>query len=625
MKRNALYATVYVATNINRRLWVAQLQLQHSKATDSPLFQYYSIIMSTQLPVLVVGAGPTGLVSTIALLRNGVPVHIIEKRESFHGGIRGTSLMPRTLEALSTIGVGQDVLDISTPPLDLKFYEADGVDAKVSSWSHGPLTEQYFAFPEARTVSQAEFEALLRKHLRSYGAYVETGKELISLDQSDDRVTVKILDVPSGNEETASYSFVIGADGAKGRIRKTIGIPFIGETREDERILSGNVYVPGLEKEHWHMWGNIRKVAFGLKPMKTSTLFQMQVVGPELPAELPTELDGIRKLFLTISHRDDIVIEKAEWVSEWRANIRMCQKFGENRVFLIGDAAHCHSPFGGQGMNSGIQDAINLSWKLATVYFGRASRTLLDTYSEERVPVIAEMLNLSSQIHHMAFGKPAKSALDGAMGGASEANTKEVTNEDVMRRPKALLQLGVNYRWSPIILETRTDASAENKRDPYGQETEKLRAGDRAPDAPVTLLDPVSGPQESTLHKLFDMRRHVVVVFVHATDAPAGLLKEIKGLDDFAGGEASRIAVLLPKGTALPADTERQLLEGISAARAQLLVDKDAEARRVYDLDAAEAGFTYVVVRPDGVVGSFADDASGARRYFEVLKVGGRR
>ncbi|GJE84771.1 FAD-dependent oxidoreductase [Phanerochaete sordida] len=574
--------------------------------------------MSTQLPILIVGAGPVGLVSAVSLLKSGVPVRIIEKRETFHGGIRGTALQPRTLEALSFIGVARDVLDISTPPLDLKMYEADGRTAKITPWSHGPGTSQHFPFPEARTVSQAEFEALLRKHLAALGAHVETGKELAALDQSGDSVQVRILDVATGREEAAAFAFVVGADGAKGRIRKTIGIPFLGETREDERILSGNAYVTGLDKENWHMWGNLRKAGFGLKPMKTSNLFQLQTLGQELTGELPTDLEGVRKLFLSISHREDIVIEKVEWVSEWRANIRMCQKFSEKNVFLTGDAAHCHSPFGGQGMNSGIQDAINLSWKLAAVYHGHASRQLLETYSEERVPVIAEMLNLSSKIHNLAFGKPTKSALNGAIGGESAAEEKEITNEEVMRRPKALLQLGVNYRWSPIVLETRADASTESKHDPYGEETAKLRAGDRAPDAPVTVLAPAAPPQDSTLHTLLDMQRHVVMVFASSLAPLAQLPEELERLRGVVDAGIAKVAVVLPQGADASA-------AGSAGTQVQLLVDRDADARRVYDLDAADTGLTYVVVRPDGVVGAFAADASGARRYFEVLQAGGRR
>ncbi|EKM59579.1 uncharacterized protein PHACADRAFT_205796 [Phanerochaete carnosa HHB-10118-sp] len=580
--------------------------------------------MSVRLPVLVVGAGPTGLISAISLLKNGVPVRIIEKRETFHGGIRGSGVTPRTLEVLSLIDVAQDVIDSSTAPLDFSSYEADGHTAKSAPWAEGAGTAQYYAFPEARIVSQAEFEALLRKHLGNLGASVETGKELIGFEQSDEKVMARILDTSTGNEETFLCSFLVGADGAKGRIRRILEIPFVGQTREEDRVLSGNVNVTGLDKEHWHMWGKMTQAAIGLRPMKTGSLFQMQALGHELPASLPTDLEGIRKLFQSISHRDDILIHDVEWVTEWRANIRMCEKFNKERVFLVGDAAHCHSLFGGQGMNSGIQDAMNLSWKLALVYHGRASMELLNTYNEERVPVIAEMLNLSSNIHYLAFGKPAKSALDGALGGEAAAEEKQATNQDVMHRPKVLLQLGVNCRWSPIVLETRADASASGAKDPYGQETARLRAGDRAPNALVTSVHLAATPESTTLHKLFDMHRHIVMVFVPGVNALGRLLKELEDIHDLLDAEAVRVVAILPKGTDHSSSLSRQLSEDVTAGKVQLLVDKDAEVRRVYDLDAVGAAFTYVVVRPDGVIGSFAGDVSGVRKYFEVLKAGGR-
>ena len=248
----------------------------------------------------------------------------------------------------------------------------------------------------------------------------------------------------------------------------------------------------------------------------------------------------------------------------------------------------------------------------------------MDTYTDERVPVIAEMLNLSSNIHYLAFGKPVGSTLDGAIGGESKEEKKEVTNMELMYRPKALLQLGVNYRWSPIVLETRADASTETKKDPYGQETNKLRAGDRAPDASITLIASAATPQDSTLHKLFDMRQHVVLVFVPAVDALVQVGQELEAIRDLVNAGVAGVAVVLPQDTEPSAAAKSTPLEGTTAAKVQLLVDKDTEARRVYDLNASEATVTYIVVRPDGVVGAFSGDTAGIRKYFDVLKTGGR-
>lgn len=590
--------------------------------------------MSQQLPVLVIGAGPTGLVAAISLTRSGIPVRVIEKRDTFHGGVRGTGLMPRTLEALSFLGVVDEVMDISIQPKSFAFYGPDGRTPKLAPWSEGCGDAQFYPFPESRAVSQAEFEEALRAHLQRLGVCVEISSELVDFEQFEDKVSARVRRVSDGEtspglEETVECFAMIAADGARGRTRRQLDIPFIGQTKEEDRILTGNAYIPNLNKDHWHMWGNMKQKAFGLKPLKTENLFQIQALGPELP-HIPLDVDHVRKLFYSISGRDDIVIDDAQWVSEWRANIRMCEKFSVGRVFLIGDAAHCHSPFGGQGMNSGMQDAVNLTWKLAMVYHGQASMGLMETYSEERVPVIAEMLSLSSALHFKAFGKPGASALDGAVGGAASRENRQVDNAEIMRRPKTLLQLGVNYRWSPVVLETRsasiTASSDDVKKDPYGEGSDKLRAGDRAPDAKmsvVRLTDRTTQP--TTLHHHFNMLKHALFVFTSSTAALERVGEELKTVvPDFVDSGLTSLEIILPKATEISAPLPSPVADLANNEKLALLIDEEAEARRVYDLSYVDDEVTYVAIRPDGVVGAFSGGVLGMQRYFETLILGGR-
>lgn len=263
---------------------------------------------------------------------------------------------------------------------------------------------------------------------------------------------------------------------------------------------------------------------------------------------------------------------------------------------------------------------VNLTWKLALVYHGHASPDLLHTYTEERVPVIAEMLNLSSNIHYLAFGKPVSSTLEGSVGGTMSLRKREVDTAEVMHRPKALLQLGVNYRWSPIVLETRANISGEaSNSDPYGQETDRLRAGDRAPDAPMSLISTDGSLEDTTLHAQFDMRHHVILVFVQEQESLARLEEGLDSIQSHVGQDLVSVRAVLPQGTDVST-----VAPTLGSKSYRLMIDKDSEAKRVYDLEVADGKTTYVVVRPDGVVGAFAEDAAGVVRYFEMLKAGGR-
>lgn len=254
---------------------------------------------------------------------------------------------------------------------------------------------------------------------------------------------------------------------------------------------------------------------------------------------------------------------------------------------------------------------VNICWKLALVYQGHAAQSLLETYTDERVPVIAEMLNLSSNIHYLVFGKPTASTLVSA-----SVEQTDVDNEKVMERPTALHQLGMNYRWSPIVLDTRANANVDTAMDPYGQHTHRLRAGDRAPDARVFLETQYAGTEATTLHDLADLRRHVVLAFTRSTDVLSQLKENLGTIAEWFEKDLAKLAVVLPQGADVSATSH------LPDAKCHLLVDKTGEAWRVYDL---EGETTYVIVRPDGVIGAVTEDAAGLRRYFDKLTVGGRQ
>ncbi|KAL6302884.1 FAD binding domain-containing protein, partial [Sparassis latifolia] len=546
------------------------------------------------------GAGPTGLIMAISLLKNSVPVRIIDKRSHFHGGARGTAIQPRSLELLAFLGIVDGVFDIATPALLLAIHGPDGRVLKTTKWHEDAEPSPSIPYPELASTSQAEFEKVLRKHLESLGGKVELGVEFVGIQQTADKVTARLQISRNGEiaEEQYDCKYVVAADGAKGRIRSQLGLTFIGETKESERMFVANVHASGVDRDHWHMWGNMSIASIGLKPLNPAPLFQVQALGRDLPAVLPKDTEGIQKLFNSISGVTDIKLEDAEWISEWRqrsANIRMVNTFSVGRVFLAGDCAHCHSPAGGQGSNTAMQDSFNLAWKLALVYKRLASPALLATYSLERMPIAAELLDLTTALHAEVWDRHA-SALDA---------TTPRTIQNAMFRPKRLLQLGINCRWSPIVLEERAGAGAGSEpASAYGQDSAYVRAGDRAPDA--TLLEDASAPGAPTsLFALLSVDRHTILVFAGTSTTSADLQSTVIALRVHEHSGVARVVAILP------------CVSSGFQSDGPMLVDTAGYARNAYGVQG-EAN-TLVAIRPDGIIGAYALTVDGVSRYFTNL------
>lgn len=262
----------------------------------------------------------------------------------------------------------------------------------------------------------------------------------------------------------------------------------------------------------------------------------------------------------------------------------MVNKFGSGRVFVAGDAAHVHSPAGGQGLNSGIQDSFNLAWKLALVHRKLAPPSLLQSYNDERLPVIADMLGQTTLIHNRTFSNP-----------TSPDDTS------VYDRGGVLLQLGVNYRWSKIVVDEQEGDGAATT-DPYGKVSDgRLRAGDRAPDAPaLTVLRGEEGPT-TRLFDVFEPTHHTVLIF---------------------SNDAARHAFVLSALSTYPKDIMRivsiiRLGENVDDERLDfVLQDTKGHAYGAY---ALTEGCDVVVVRPDGVVGAIVHTIDGMKKYLEGI------
>ena len=408
--------------------------------------------------VLIAGAGPTGLTLAVELARSGVSFRLIEGAPGPQPGSRGKGIQPRTLEVFGDLGLADREIAHGRMAMPMLMTAPDGQvtgggaePEELKNRPDIPYTTSLIT-PEWRT------EEALRLRLAELGGGVEFGTTLDRFKQAGEGVSAVV--VKDGQAETVTARWLVGCDGGHSVVRQQTGIAFVGETREEVRMLVADVELDGLDRDAWHLWQHPEGL-FSLCPLPSTDVFQYQaLIAPGSDPDL--SLAHLQAILDRRTGRTDIRLHEPEWSSLWRANIRLADRYRDGQVFLAGDAAHIHSPAGGQGMNTGIQDSHNLGWKLAAVAQG-APPALLDSYEAERRPVAAGVLALSN---------------------ARLAQTLEQHGIST-RRDASTIQLGVNYRGSALARDDR-------------DETAPLRAGDRAPDA--TKLMTAGGE-----HRLFDL------------------------------------------------------------------------------------------------------------------------
>ncbi|EPT00354.1 hypothetical protein FOMPIDRAFT_88313 [Fomitopsis schrenkii] len=535
-------------------------------------------------PVLIVGAGPTGLTLALTLAKNGVPVRVINKAHTLHLEQRGLAIEGTSLRPVNLYKIPGGTEVVST--MNLSSHEA--------STPTKPLNNT-FQVPQFCT------EAILRSHLQAQGYAVEMGTELVSFTQFDDRVEATIKNSTGGSEtiETKSYRWVVGADGGKSVVRKQLGLSFEGSSMP-ERWVMGELQLEGLDEEHWHAWRKAqpRKVSVLLltrvptisvliRAVESGRFFFIISGGIDSDKVLASK-DALKAALRNGTDRPNLAIGDTMYTTDYRPSVRMVNKFGEGRVFVAGDAAHVHSPRGGQGLNSGVKDAFNIGWKLALVHKGLAPRALLETYTEERLPVIAAMLQETVKLTETQ---------------RTMANQQDVERiKTAMSQGNYLKQFGINYRWSSIVLDERAPWGADEERDPYGVEIgESLRAGDRAPD--VAGLVRTNSQKTSLFDGVLSPTHHTALIFGEDASRISSIVEAIRPLPQ--GTVAS--VVVLPSGSGAAA--------AVGGADTTL-VDSDGTAYDAYGAADGNLKTLAVIVRPDGVVGAIVSGPEGVTRYF---------
>ena len=425
--------------------------------------------------VLVVGAGPTGLALAAVAHAHGASVRVIDRNRSAVHESRALVLQPRTLELLAGLGLRDELLGKGRRTVRLVLHSGQRSIA-VPLFDIGIEDTPY---PFLLFISQAETEAALHAHLADRGVVIERGTELLTMEQQDSRVTCR-LRTPEGVEEAAA-AHVVGCDGAGSTVRRQLGIGFTGG-RYPHRFALADVHVDGdLPPDRIHTYLSRRGIMF-LFPLGQPAPWRVMGM---LPSDQPDDdltLPAVQAIVDEFTG-GALRLRDPAWVSDFRLRHRLADRYRSGRVFLAGDAAHVHSPAGGQGMNVGIQDAVNLGWKLALVAVGTANRDLLDSYEPERRPVGRALLRLTDRLFNLATTtRPPISTVRTTIApyALPLATRLRPLRAAAFRR---IAELDVTYRDSPAVQDAKP--------------VRRPAAGDRLPDArtrSATLHSQVASP-----------------------------------------------------------------------------------------------------------------------------------
>ena len=444
--------------------------------------------------MLVVGAGPTGLMAASELRRHRVECRLIDRAPIPHREARATGVQARTLEILERTGIVEPWLAAGRRLSRIRSLAPDGTELRSLS-----LEGLETPYPFVLSIQQRLTEAFLTEHLRRLGCHVEHGVELVELREDAGHVEV-VLAGPGGRLERADFDYVVGADGLHSSVREEIGI-VLGGAGDYAGVFS----VAEVELDWSYPTDELIYFVAAPNLVMVGPLAEGRVLlvadDPEGRPGEPPHADELRAILAGRAPAPPPELKAVHWSSRFHLHCRLASAMRRGRVLLAGDAAHVCSLFGGQGLNMGIHDAHNLGWKLALVVSGRAGETLLASYEAERRPAAEAELAFTDASHRALFASAA-SWPPSALG--HEAAFLGSTDTAARRRLLALAELDVDLRGSDIVT-TLGDP-------PEGG----LVAGDWVPDGGVRLA---SG-DEAKLSTLLGGGGHVVLVTADSDRGP---------------------------------------------------------------------------------------------------------
>ena len=507
--------------------------------------------------VLIVGAGPTGLMLANQLARRGVRPLIVDRHSGPAQQSRAMAVQARTMEIYSKMGIMDQALALGARGAGANMWASGKWTARIPI---GDIGSSMSPFPYILMLGQDDNERIMGAKLHDCGVDVQWNTELVAFEQHPDHVDVT-LKGPDGTTRRIRAAWVAGCDGSRSPVRELSGITFPGAPYEHVFFVADTEATGSMKQGELnvYLWRDGFHLFF---PMRGQD--RWRVIGI-LPADMRKRDDLTFEELVPEIRREagaDLAFKACSWFSTYRIHHRAAARFRDRRCFLLGDAAHIHSPAGAQGMNTGLQDAYNLAWKLALVVKGEAHASLLDTYEQERLPVAKRLLRTTDRMFQVIvadgwFGKLFRTKILARI--AAFAMTRERVRRLAFR---TISQIGIRYRKSPL---SQTLAGL-----PEGAPV----AGDRFPWIQVKLR--ADGPAEDLYQKLDDTRFSLLVI---GQPAPAA-----QGPGD------------LLRTHSIPADPAN-----------------DRELAR-----AGISGPAYFLLRPDGYIGLAGGrlDADAVYRYF---------
>ena len=508
--------------------------------------------------VLVVGAGPTGLTLALQLARYGVPVRIIDAAYSPAMESRALGIQARTLELFER-------MDVIAPFLERGLrYRQVFVHSERKQIVHETLEQIRSRYNYLLAIPQNETERILWERLRSLDVNVERGLRLVYFEQDPSKVRVHLRG--SDGDSNAEFSYVVGCDGAHSTVRHVLDVPFTGTQIPDSFALADltiDVDLPRDAISVYLVGGNIAAI-FPL-PKDLWRVIIERIGGFESAPSLDDFRSALYLGGVQAQGYGDPV-----WVAQFSINQRRVASMAKGRVFLAGDASHIHSPIGAQGMNTGIQDAENLAWKLALTYRYGASESLLASYAIERQSVAARLVRATGSFTKLVASRsPAVRAVRDHL--AAFATSIPAVSD---RFRDAISELDIIYERSPAVAA--------------GGHTPNPRPGAHAPDASLVFAE---NGERTSLFALMASLRYVLLVFTYRRDQ--FVHETLVALERYGRLVQMCLVVRDP-----------------SVAGAHLL-DPTGTAFRTYGVDGEPQ---YVLIRPDGYVG-----ARGALRDYGRL------
>jgi 2-polyprenyl-6-methoxyphenol hydroxylase-like FAD-dependent oxidoreductase len=448
--------------------------------------------------VLVVGAGPTGLVLAAELLARGIRTRVIDKGAGVALQARAIGIHARTLEILDMMGLADRFTERGRLVHQLRFYSQGRCLASLEFSRCGSRFGFLLDLP------QDETERLLRARIGELGGVIEPGAELTGLAPGDDAVTVTVTG-PAGRTGTITAGYVVGCDGAHSRVRRELGLAFGGQPYPQDWLLAdvllgGDLPDGDLREDAVHAFFRPDGLPVILFPMRGHRWRLTLPFAGQRGEQDPT-LAEIQRL---TSQRAPapVTVSDPTWMASFRCHRRSASAYRCGRVLLAGDAVHIHSPAGGQGLNTGILDAHNLAWKLALVASGRVPDALLDSYGAERRPVAEDVLRLThALVHYGTLSHPVKRmARDLVVPALARSAAVQ------RRAARRISQVYVRYPSGPPAVPGRPAGRPAGRRGPA--------VGQRMPDLAVR-----ADGQATTLHQALGGGRHVLLI--PATSAAA--------------------------------------------------------------------------------------------------------